>query len=52
LPRSYSYGLREHEYADRFMSRLELPVTAKTTQMFQVPSWTAGCRNQIVSFNR
>src|SRR5712692_4393305 len=49
LPRSYSYGLREHEYANGFVSRFELPITAKTTEMFQGPLLAASCRNQILS---
>jgi hypothetical protein len=35
LSRSYSHGLREHIYRDRFVSSLELSITAKTIQVFQ-----------------
>jgi len=35
LPRSYSHGLREHKYTNGFVSNLELPMAAKTTQVLQ-----------------
>jgi len=35
LSRSYPHGLPEHIDSDRFVSGLELPITAKTTQVFQ-----------------
>jgi hypothetical protein len=35
LSRSYSHGLREHIYRDRFVSSLELSIAAKTIQVFQ-----------------
>jgi len=35
LPRLDAYGLREHVYSDRFVPAFELPIAAKTKQVFQ-----------------
>jgi hypothetical protein len=37
LPRSDANSLSEHIYSDGFVSRLEFPIAAKTTQVFQSP---------------
>jgi hypothetical protein len=35
LPRPYTHGLREHIYRNGFVARFELPIAAKTIQVFQ-----------------
>src|SRR5208337_1908432 len=43
LARPDAHGLGEHVYRDRFLSGLELPIAAKTKQVFQRSS-RAGCQ--------
>src|SRR2546423_3565577 len=53
LPRSDPYGLSEHEDTNRFVSDLELAITAQTTQAFHLAlHLKASCLKQMLSSPR